>query len=91
MHNPETRELEGLRLAGPSYWPIQPDEKGRLWSEQFGVFLGVGHSVEEGRNGNGVRLYLPASLLPAKDERIEAELRRAEEEAELARFLVGPG
>jgi Uma2 family endonuclease len=88
LHDPETACLEGLRLAGRSYRPIEPDEQGRLWSEQLGVFLGVWHGVVEGREGDWVRLYRSdGSPVPTKDERIEAERRRAEAaEAELARL-----
>ena len=85
LHDPEMRHLEGLRLAGPSYRPIQPDENGRLWSEQLGVFLGLWHGKVEGREGDWVRLYRSdGSLLPTE---AEAERQRAEvAEAELARL-----
>jgi len=42
LYEPETRELEGLRLAGRFYQPIQPDENGRLWSEELGASSGSG-------------------------------------------------
>ena len=99
LHDPETGKLEGLRLAGWSYRPIEPDEQGRLWSEQLGVFLGVWHGVVEHRTGDWVRLYhSDGSLVPtaaeaerwraeAERQRAEAERQRAEAaEAEIARL-----
>ena len=95
MHDPETRKLEGFRLAGRFYRPIEPDEHGRLWSEQLGVSFGVWHGVVERRKDDWVRLYHPdGSLVPTKDELLEVERRRADAEhqraeaaeAELARL-----
>ncbi|HSG38914.1 MAG TPA: Uma2 family endonuclease, partial [Thermoanaerobaculia bacterium] len=65
MYEPETRRLEGLRLASSSYRPIPPDGQGRLWSEQLKVSLGLWHGVVEGRRSDWVRLFRPdGSLLP---------------------------
>lgn len=81
LHSRETQGLEGLRLAGGSYRPIQPDAKGRLWSEKLGVFLGIWSGVVDGRKGDWVRLFRPdGSLVPTAEERAEAA------EAELARL-----
>jgi Uma2 family endonuclease len=86
--DPETRQLEGLRLSGRSYHPIEPGEDGRVWSERLGVFLGLWHGEVDGREGDWVRLYRPdGSLVPMPEERAEAERQRAEAaEAELARL-----
>lgn len=88
LHDPETRQLEGLRLAGRSYRPIRPDARGRIWSEQLGVFLGVWNGVVEGRRGDWVRIYRPdGSLLPTPHEQAKAERQRADAaEAELVRL-----
>ncbi|HYU32046.1 MAG TPA: Uma2 family endonuclease [Thermoanaerobaculia bacterium] len=81
MHDPDARQLEGLRLAGRSYRPIEPDPQGRLWSEQLKVFFGVWHGVIEGRKDAWVRLYRPdGSLVPTPEEQAEAADRRAETE-----------
>lgn len=85
LHHPLTGLLEGLRLAGRSYRPIRPDENGRLWSEQLGVFLGLWHGEVEGKTADWVRLYhADGSLVPTE---AEAERRRADAaEAEAARL-----
>jgi len=92
LYDPLTRQLEGLRLAGPAYWPIRPDKNGRLWSEQLGVFLGLWQGIVDGREGDWVRLFRPdGTLVPTEAEaervRAEAESARAEAaEAEIARL-----
>ena len=86
MYDPETCELEGLRLAGRSYRPIPPDPNGRrLWSQQLGAFVGLWHGIFEDRERDWVRLFRPdGSLVPTPEE---AERQRAEAvEAELARL-----
>ena len=92
LYDPMTRTLEGFRLAGRSYRPLQPDENGRLWSEQWGLYLGLWHGVVEGKRDEWVRLFRPdGSLVPTRDEaeqhRAEAAQQRAEAaEAEVARL-----
>jgi Uma2 family endonuclease len=82
---PETRQLDGLRLSGRSYHPIEPDEGGRVWSEQLGVSLGLWHGDVEERTGDWVRLYRPdGSLVPTPEEQVEAERRRADSERQRA-------
>jgi Uma2 family endonuclease len=92
LYDPETRELEGLRLEGWAYRPIPPDESGRLRSEQLGVALGLWNGTVEGRQGEWLRLFRPdGTLVPTEAEaarqRAEAERQRAEAaEAEVARL-----
>jgi Uma2 family endonuclease len=82
--DPETGQIEGLRLSGRSYRPIEPVEDGRLRSEQLGVSLGLWHGELAGlaaTTRDWVRLYRPdGSLVPTPEERAEAA------EAELARL-----
>jgi len=78
---PETRTLEGLRLAGRFYQPIQPDENGRLWSEQLGVLVGLWHGIVEGREYDWVRLFrLDGTLVVTSEEAEETK------DAEIARL-----
>ena len=83
LYDPDTRQLEGLRLSGRAYKPIEPDEHGRLWSEQLGVWLGLWQGEVEKKPGDWVRLFRPdGSLIPTAEERADAA------EAELARLLA---
>jgi Uma2 family endonuclease len=98
LYDPQSRKLEGFRLAGPgtTYRPLVPDSRGRLRSEQLGVFLGPWHGVWEGWETDWIRLFRPdGSLLPteseaanqraeAADQRAEAERQRAEAEHQRA-------
>jgi Uma2 family endonuclease len=86
--DPDAGTVEGLRLVDRFYRPIQPDENGRLWSEQLGVFFGLWHGVVSRRKGDWVRLFRPdGSLVPTAAERVEEERQRADAaEAELARL-----
>ena len=92
LYDPETRELEGWRLAQKFYRPIQPDESGRLWSERLGVFLGLWHDTVQRREDDWVRLFRSdGSLIPteaeAERQQARAERQRAEAaEAENARL-----
>jgi Uma2 family endonuclease len=86
LYEPETRALEGLRLADRFYQPIQPDKNGRLWSEQLGVFVGLWQGSVLGKQmADYVRLFRPdGSLVPTQ---AEAERQRADmAESELARL-----
>jgi Uma2 family endonuclease len=86
--DPDKKTIEGLRLAGPAYHPIPPDENGRFWSEQLGAFFGSWHGVVGGRKDDWVRLFRrDGSLVPTDRELAEAERQRADAaEAELARL-----
>jgi Uma2 family endonuclease len=90
LYEPETHELEGLRLADRFYQPIQPDENGRLWSEQLGVFVGLWRSpLLERSAADWVRLFRSdGSLIPTqaeeKDQQFQAERQRAEAERQRA-------
>jgi hypothetical protein len=95
FYEPKTGDLEGFRLAGRFYQPIEPDEQGRLWSEKLGAFVGLWHGDIEDKDGNWVRLFrADGTLVPTSDEKAEAERQRAEAErrradeaeAELARL-----
>jgi len=89
LYEPETRTLEGLRLAGRFYQPIQPDENGRLWSEQLGVLIGLWHGIVEGREYDWVRLFRPDGTLEPTSE--EAEETKDAEIARLRALLEERG
>ena len=88
LYEPETLKLEGLLLEGQAYRPIVPDERGRFWSSQLGVFLGLWHGVYEGHEDDWVRLFgADRSLVPTAEERAQAAQERAQAaEAEVARL-----
>lgn len=84
LFDPETGALEGFRLTGGHYAPIEPDEHGRLASDQLDLLFGVDDSE--------LRFFTRAGHLIAKPEETAAEaVRRAELErdrAEVARRVA---
>jgi Uma2 family endonuclease len=88
-YDPETQELIGWRLSRGSYEPIQPDERGWLWSEQLGLWLGRWEGEYQEEQAIWLRFYTAEGelvLLPAEAERERAEQadRRAEQERQRA-------
>jgi len=86
LYEPETHKLEGLRLADRFYQPIQPDENGRLWSEQLGALVGLWQGPLPGTlEVDWVRLFHPDGSLVLTQA--EAERQRADmAESEIARL-----
>jgi Uma2 family endonuclease len=89
LYEPETRILEGFRLAGQFYRPMEPDDQGRLRSEQLGASLGLWRGAWSDQEADWVRLFRPdGSLVPTKAEaereQTEAERRQAEAERQRA-------
>ena len=85
LYDPETRELEGLRLRGAAYQPMIPNGEGRFWSQQLGVLLGPWHGTYDGHEDDWVRLFRPdGTLVPTAEEQTEAERQRAEAERQRA-------
>jgi hypothetical protein len=39
--DPESLEFQGFTLQGSQYQPISPDDRGYLWSEELGLYLGI--------------------------------------------------
>jgi hypothetical protein len=89
-------ELVGYRLQGDEYVPIAPNERGWLWSEVLGVWLGVSDAPFLGWRYRWLRYYDAAGrLVPTEAEQErqraeQAERRLAELEAELKRLRGEP-
>jgi Uma2 family endonuclease len=74
-------ELVGYRLQGDEYVSIAPNERGWLWSEVLGVWLGVSDAPFLGWRYRWLRFYREdGSLVPTNAELAEAERQRAEQE-----------
>ncbi|BCW96690.1 MAG: Uma2 family endonuclease [Fimbriimonadales bacterium] len=93
FHTPEyfwydswTGELGGYKLVGRNYEPIPPNERGWLWSEVLGAWVGVWKGAYRGRTYPWLRLYdAEGNLLLTGDERAEqAEARLRQLRALLA-------
>jgi Uma2 family endonuclease len=81
-YDEETGELVGYRLQGDDYVPIVPNERGWLWSEVLGVWLGVSDLPYQGWRYRWLRYYdAEGRLVPTGEE---AERQRAEQERQRA-------
>ena len=69
--DPESQEFAGFKLVDSKYEAIAPNNRGRLWSEQLELYLGIHH--------NQLRWFTAESeLIPTAEERadkLEAILR----------------
>lgn len=101
VYNPETEKLQGWRLQGGRYEPIAPNEQGRLWCAELGLWLGVVpyHFLKHPEPLKILRFFDPQGRLvltrdeaeaqraDAADHRAETEAQRADAaEAEVARL-----
>lgn len=78
--DPDSLEFAGFLLVGGIYEPMEPNEKGYLWSRQLEIFLGV----EEEK----LRFFTPdAELVPTPEEAARIAEEKADRLAEKLREL----
>ncbi len=76
-YNPSNQSLLGWRLKNERYGPIEPNERGWLWSEQLQLWLGLWQGEYIGNNDHWLRFYdKSGKLLPTKAEALEEEVTR---------------
>ncbi len=85
IYDPLSQTLEGWRLARKHYRRIKPNEAGRMWSEELGLWVGTWRGKFQGRENLWLRFFDPeGTVVPTGSE---LERQRAEAaEAELARL-----
>jgi len=87
-YDPFKDELAGWRLVGGRYEPVEPDEEGRLWSRELGLWLGRWRGRQTGKEAVWARFYEPdgaLALTAAEAERQTAGTERRKAEAERKR------
>ncbi|MFN7854455.1 Uma2 family endonuclease [Anabaena sp. AL09] len=77
--DPYTLEFAGFNLISGKYQPLKPNEKGHLWSEELGLYLGIYEGLLRYFTSSGV-------LVPTPEESAEMEATRAAMEAEKAKI-----
>ncbi|MEA5535160.1 Uma2 family endonuclease [Crocosphaera sp. XPORK-15E] len=79
--DPNTLEFKGFILIGGQYQPIDCNEKGYLWSQQLGLYLGIFENQLRYFNPEGELIYTPQES--ALQERLEKEQEKlAKQQAE---------
>jgi Uma2 family endonuclease len=78
LYDPLTFQLEGFRLVDGVYQPLQLDERGWMWSEEMGLWLGLWEGKFLETQGTWLRLYTPAGELALRHD--EAGNRLADEQ-----------
>ncbi len=85
LYDPDTRELEGWRLgADQRYERLKPNEQGRLWSQELGVWVGTWRGSFQGHLENvWLRFYTDqGELVPLFAEREQREAVKEKDRAE---------
>jgi len=71
LFDPENLELSGFHLVDGKYEKLEPNDKGHLWSQQLGLYLGI--------HDNFVRFFTPEGKLVISPEeradKLAAKLR----------------
>jgi hypothetical protein len=82
--DPYTLEFAGFYLTNGQYQSLEPNQKGYLWSEQLGLYLGVHDGLLRYFTSQGELVPTPEETATAADERAAAANERAELEAQRA-------
>jgi Uma2 family endonuclease len=97
LYDLDTAALEGFRLAGDLYQPMQPDRDRRLRSDVLDLDFGFWHGVLEDQETTWLRLFHPDGRMVPTETEVErqraeaAEARAAAAEAELQRLRARLG
>ncbi|NJK30380.1 MAG: Uma2 family endonuclease [Acaryochloris sp. SU_5_25] len=77
--HPETMEFAGFHLVNGRYEAIIPTDKGWLWSEQLGLYLGIHEQQLRWLSADG-------DLIPLPEEQERRAKEQAQQRAEQAEF-----
>jgi Uma2 family endonuclease len=84
-YDPDTRRLEGWRLVKSHYQPIVPNERGWLWCEELGVWIGTWEGTYQTHRATWPRFYdAQGQLLATETEAVRQDAETAQHQAEVA-------
>ncbi len=85
-YNPDS--LQGWHLSDRHYQTLVPDERGWLWCESLGFWLGTWNGTIDCHPGIWLRFYDPAgNLVLLPEEAAQQQAKQAQQEAEQERQL----
>jgi Uma2 family endonuclease len=82
--DPYTLEFVGFYLIHGKYQPVEPNEKGYLWSEELGLYLGIYQGLLRYFTSNETLVPTPEESAEMEAERAVMEAKRAAIESERA-------
>jgi Uma2 family endonuclease len=82
--DPDSLEFVGFNLVNGEYQPIQPNERGWLWSKQLGLYLGIYERQLRFFTSEDILIPTPEELAQQESERAALEAQRADNEAQRA-------
>jgi len=82
--DPYTLEFVGFYLIHGKYQLVEPNEKGYLWSQELGLYLGIEDGLLRYFTADGTLIPTPEESAEMEAERAEMEAKRAEIEAKRA-------
>jgi len=77
-YDPDKKKLEGWHLVDGHYQPLEPNEYGRLWSEQLGLWVGAWEGECFQRVNTWLRFFDRKGHLVERGEEAERSLRTVE-------------
>jgi Uma2 family endonuclease len=86
--DPDTLEFCGFHLIDGAYQALQPDDRGWLWSQQLGLYLGIDRSQLRFFTPEGVLVPTPQEAAEQEQQRAEQERQRADREQQRAEQLA---
>jgi Uma2 family endonuclease len=86
--DPYTLEFAGFHLVDGEYQPLQPTEKGYLWSQQLGLYLGMHQGLLRFFTADGQLVPTPEETAQQTEQKLEQVEQKAQQEAEKAKRLA---
>ncbi|MTJ47682.1 Uma2 family endonuclease [Dolichospermum sp. UHCC 0259] len=84
--DPYTLEFAGFYLTNGKYQPLEPNEKGHLWSEQLGLYLGIHQGLLRYFTPAGELVATPEETAEEETKKTAIQMQRAEIEAQRAKI-----
>jgi Uma2 family endonuclease len=85
--DPESLEFQGFTLISGRYQALEPNERGWLWSEQLGLYLGIHEDKLRYFTPDGALVPTPEEAARQAEDRAIQESQRAEKLAAKLREL----
>jgi Uma2 family endonuclease len=86
--DPDTLEFQGFHLLDGQYQALEPNEEGRLWSQQLELYLGVHDSKLRFFTSEGYMVLSPTETALQEQQSSRQQRQRADEQQQRADRLA---